>query len=101
MARDLKRIRPLERRCQGKKMAQSSSDRDEADVQMRAKIWEGGALPDVLLTQQVKTFQVYAIYAPPYIRLVIGHTASDLNHALKGISGIAGQWNRSFWPPGR
>jgi hypothetical protein len=64
------RIRPLEHHYQGKTLAKSRPDREETwsenGRQMRAEIWEGLVLPDVIPNPQAKTFNVYAIYDPAY-----------------------------------
>jgi hypothetical protein len=64
------RIRPLERRYKDKTLAKSLPDRvetwSEAGCEMRAEIWEGVVLPDVIPDNQAKTFNVYAIYDPAY-----------------------------------
>jgi hypothetical protein len=64
------KIRPLERRYNGKTIAASSPDRVETwtedGVAMRAEIWENLVLPGVIPGPQDKTFRVYAIYDPAY-----------------------------------
>jgi hypothetical protein len=64
------KIRPLERRYNGKTIAASSPDRVETwtedGVAMRAEIWENLVLPGVIPRPQDKTFRVYAIYDPAY-----------------------------------
>jgi hypothetical protein len=65
------KIRPLERRYQGKTIAASAPDRVETwtedGVEMRAEIWEDLILPGVVPGPQAKTFRVYAIYDPAYM----------------------------------
>jgi hypothetical protein len=64
------RIRPLERRYKDKTLAKSLPDQDEtwseAGRQMRAEIWAGVVLPDVIPDEHAATFNVYAIYDPAY-----------------------------------
>jgi len=64
------RIRPLERTYLGKTIAKSEPDRLESWVEdgheIRAEIWEDLVLPEVVPTEQAKTFQVYAISDPAY-----------------------------------
>jgi len=64
------RIRPLERTYKGKTIAKSAPDRVETwmedGIEMRAEIWEDVILPSVVPSDEVLTFQVYAIYDPAY-----------------------------------
>jgi len=65
------RIRPLERTYKGKTIAKSTPDRVETwleeGIEMRAEIWDDVILPDVVPSDEVSTFQVYAIYDPAYL----------------------------------
>jgi hypothetical protein len=65
------KVRPLERRYNGKVIAASTADRVETwtedGVAMRAEIWDDLILPGVIPGPQAKTFRVYAIYDPSYI----------------------------------